>query len=50
MVCPFFGHTLLLRAAPEGAADVSSIYFIHVTTINSLFTLHSPLVAFIFND
>ncbi len=46
MVCPFFGHTLLLRAAPEGAADVSSIpfYMIRRLTLLSLSILLSSLL------
>lgn len=46
MVCPFFGHTLLLWAAPEGAADVSSIpfYMIRRLTLLSLSILLSSLL------
>lgn len=46
MVCPFFGHTLLLRAVPEGAADVSSIpfYMIRRLTLLSLSILLSSLL------
>lgn len=46
MVCPFLGHTLLLRAVPEGAADVSSIpfYMIRRLTLLSLSILLSSLL------